>query len=124
MSIDPGSVSFDHYTVSRWHGGGTNHYGIPCFKADHDDSVGTPMYGLNPEHLFNENLPEGTRIKVTVEIVEAGDGFGNAFYHRKHQLKGGKNTCDLCPEPDPQEAPCQAVASGTASTVGSTPAAL
>lgn len=95
MSIDQGSVSFDHYTVTRWHGGGTGHFGIPCFKADHDTSAGTPMYGLNPENLFNERLPEGTRLKVTVEIVEPGDGFGNAFYHRKN---GRPGDCEHCPE--------------------------
>lgn len=98
MSIDPGSVSFDHYTVTRWHGGGTGHFGIPCFKADSDGKSGTPMGGLNPEHLFNEHLPEGTRLKVTVEIVEKGDGFGDAVFHKKNV--NPRTPCEDCPPPE------------------------
>lgn len=94
MTFNPGDIVTDDYTVTRWHGGGTGHYGIPCFKADTDDSAGTPMGGLNPEILFGDRLTEGTRIRVTVEILEEGDGFGNAYYHRKNDYKG---ECKLCP---------------------------
>jgi hypothetical protein len=92
VSIDPGSTSFDHYTVTRWHGGGTGHHGIVCYKADHD--LNGTMSGLNLENLFNERFPEGTRLKVTVEIVEKGEGFGDPYFHRKNDYKG---ECKLCP---------------------------
>jgi hypothetical protein len=61
-------MSSREYTVTRWHGCGTGRYGTVGYQED--GQRGDHAYGVNPEEILGMSLRAGSRVRVTVEVLD------------------------------------------------------
>lgn len=80
------------YRVQRWHGAGTGCHGVDTYYEVGDNRTGHS--GISPETLLDQELPEGTVVRVTVEIVSEGAGWGGPAPRSWHHYKGYEHADD------------------------------
>lgn len=78
-------------TISQWVGGvSAGRYGIECYAVDGLKEPGPSMYGLPLWMLTGRQLGEGSRVRVSVEILEEKPLVENPWWPGPYAAKAGE----------------------------------
>lgn len=65
-SDDMSEQAIQEFTVKRWRGGGSSgHYGSAGYSSE-----GRTFGGISIEDMLDRSLADGTKVRVTVEVIE------------------------------------------------------